>query len=196
MDAQSTSQKKGWFLSDLEEIRRRARTQIERGAVTVGYKADRETVVRVLNEALATELVCVLRYKRHYFMASGIHSQAVAAEFLEHATEEQGHADQIAARIVQLDGAPNFNPEGLLGRSHSEYSEGDTLVDMIREDLVAERVAIESYSEIIRYLENNDPTSRRLMEEILAKEEEHAEDMKTLLETVEQEHRQRAKSEP
>jgi bacterioferritin len=166
---------------------------MEQGAVTGGYKADRETVVRVLNEALATELVCVLRYKRHYYMASGIHSQAVAQEFLEHAGEEQGHADQIAARIVQLDGAPNFNPEGLVGRSHSEYVEGDTLVDMIREDLVAERVAIESYSEIIRYLEDNDPTSRRLMEEILAKEEEHAEDMKTLLETVEQEHRQRTK---
>jgi bacterioferritin len=199
MDAPGTSQKagssekKGWFLSDLEEIRRRARAQIEQGAVTSGYKADRETVVRILNEALATELVCVLRYKRHYYMASGIHSQAVAQEFLEHAAEEQSHADQIAARIVQLDGAPNFNPEGLLGRSHSEYVEGETLVDMIREDLVAERVAIESYSEIIRYLENNDPTSRRLMEEVLAKEEEHAEDMKTLLETVEQEHRQRTK---
>ncbi len=193
MDAQGTSQKKGSFLSDLEEIRRRARSQIEKGAVTGGYKADRETVVRILNEALATELVCVLRYKRHHYMASGIHSQAVAQEFLEHANEEQGHADQIAARIVQLDGAPNFSPEGLLTRSHSEYVEGETLVDMIREDLVAERVAIESYSEIIRYLENNDPTSRRLMEEILAKEEEHADDMKTLLEIVQQEHRQRAK---
>ena len=193
MDAQGTSQKKGSFLSDLEEIRRRARSQIEKGAVTVGYKADRETVVRILNEALATELVCVLRYKRHHYMASGIHSQAVAQEFLEHANEEQGHADQIAARIVQLDGAPNFSPEGLLTRSHSEYVEGETLVDMIREVLVAERVAIESYSEIIRYLENNDPTSRRLMEEILAKEEEHADDMKTLLEIVQQEHRQRAK---
>jgi bacterioferritin len=192
MDAQGTSPKKGSFLSDLEEIRRRARAQIEKGAVTGGYKADRETVVRILNEALATELVCVLRYKRHHYMASGIHSQAVAQEFLEHANEEQGHADQIAARIVQLDGAPNFSPEGLLTRSHSEYVEGETLVDMIREDLVAERVAIESYSEIIRYLENNDPTSRRLMEEILAKEEEHADDMKTLLEIVEQEHRQRA----
>jgi bacterioferritin len=193
MDSQGTSAKKGSFLSDVEEIRRRARLHIEGGAVTGGYKADRVTVLRVLNEALATELVCVLRYKRHYYMASGIHSQAVAEEFLEHASEEQGHADQLAARIVQLDGAPNFSPEGLLTRSHSEYVEGDTLVDMIREDLVAERIAIESYSEIIRYLENNDPTSRRLMEEILAKEEEHAEDMKTLLETVEQEQRQRDK---
>jgi bacterioferritin len=191
MDSQGTSAKKGSFLSDVEEIRRRARLHIEGGAVTGGYKADRVTVLRVLNEALATELVCVLRYKRHYYMASGIHSQAVAEEFLEHASEEQGHADQLAARIVQLDGAPDFSPEGLLTRSHSEYVEGETLVDMIREDLVAERIAIESYSEIIRYLENNDPTSRRLMEEILAKEEEHAEDMKTLLETVEQEQRQR-----
>src|SRR6266705_4314995 len=172
------------FLSDITEIRRRARSQIEKGAVTVGYKADRETVVRILNEALATEIVCVLRYKRHHYMASGIHSQAVAQEFLEHANEEQGHADQIAARIVQLDGAPNFSPEGLLTRSHSEYVEGETLVDMIREDPVAERVAIESYSEIIRYLGDNDPTSRRVMEEILANEEEHAEEMKTLLESV------------
>src|SRR5579862_6538255 len=174
----------GQFVSDLEAIRRRARQHIENGAVTESYKADRETVIRVLNEALATELVCVLRYKRHYYMASGIHSQAVAQEFLEHAGEEQSHADQIAARIVQLDGAPNFNPEGLLTRSHSEYVEGETLVDMIKEDLVAERIAVESYSEIIRYLSDNDPTSRRLMEEILAKEEEHAEDMKTLLDTI------------
>src|SRR6059058_6128275 len=173
------SDPRGPFVSDIEEIRRRARQHIENGAVTDGYRADRETVIRVLNEALATEIVCVLRYKRHHYMAKGIHSQAVAEEFLEHANEEQGHADQIAARIVQLDGAPNFSPEGLLTRSHSEYVEGETLVDMIREDLVAERVAIESYSEIVRYLENNDPTSRRLMEEILAKEEEHADDMKT-----------------
>jgi len=186
-------QKKGAFLSDLEEIRRRARAQIEQGAVTGGYKADRDIVVRILNEALATEIGCVLRYKRHHYMAKGIHSQAVAEEFLEHANEEQGHADQIAARIVQLDGEPNFSPEGLLTRSHSEYVEGNTLVDMIREDLVAERVAIESYSEIIRYLGDNDPTSRRIMEEILAKEEEHADDMKTLLETVEQEQRERAR---
>jgi len=193
MATEATGQKKGRFLSDLENIRQRARAHIENGAVTGGYKADREAVVRVLNEALATEIVCVLRYKRHHYMARGIHSQAVAAEFLEHANEEQGHADQIAARIVQLDGAPNFNPEGLLTRSHSEYIEGETLVDMIREDLVAERVAIESYSEIIRYLGDNDPTSRRVMEEILAKEEEHADDMKTLLETVEQEQRERTR---
>jgi bacterioferritin len=180
------------FLSDLEEIRRRARQHMEKGAVTEGYKADRETVVRVLNEALATEIVCVLRYKRHHYMATGIHSQAVAEEFLEHSKEEEEHADLIAARIVQLDGAPNFNPQGLLTRSHSEYVEGETLVDMIREDLVAERVAIESYSDIIRYLGNDDPTSRRIMEEVLSKEEEHAEDMKTLLETVEKEQKERA----
>jgi bacterioferritin len=172
------------FLSDIQEIRRRARKHIEKGAVTENYKADLETSLRVLNEALATEIVCVLRYKRHHFMAAGIHAQAVAAEFLEHANEEQSHADQIAARIIQLNGAPNFNPEGLLMRSHSEYIEGQTLREMIQEDLVAERIAIESYSEIIRYFADKDPTSRRLMEEILAKEEEHAEDMKTLLERV------------
>src|SRR5437867_3482594 len=181
------------FLSDVQEIRRRARKHIEEGAVTEGYRANREAVIKLLNEALATEIVCVLRYKRHYYMAQGIHSDPIAQEFLQHANEEQGHADQIAARIVQLDGAPNFSPEGLLTRSHSEYVEGETLVDMIREDLVAERVAIESYSEIIRYLGDNDPTSRRVMEEILAKEEEHADDMKTLLETVEQEQRERSR---
>jgi bacterioferritin len=175
---------KNSFLSDITEIRRRARQHIEQGAVTDTYKGDREIVLRVLNEALATEIVCVLRYKRHHYMAKGIHSQAVAEEFLEHAAEEQEHADQIAERIVQLDGEPNLNPEGLLTRSHSEYVEGESLTDMIREDLIAERIAIESYFEIIRYLADNDPTSRRMMESILAKEEEHAEDMKTLLETI------------
>ncbi len=129
------------FLTDIKTLRERARKHIENGAVTEGYKADRETVVKLLNEALATEIVCVLRYKRHYFMASGIHAEGVAAEFLQHANEEQGHADQIAARIVQLGGAPNLNPEGLLSRSHAEYVEGDTLIDMIKEDLVAERIA-------------------------------------------------------
>ena len=172
------------FLSDIQEIRRRARQHIERGAVTENYKADLETSVRLLNEALATEIVCVRRYKRHHYMASGIHAQSVAAEFLEHANEEQGHADRIAERIIQLNGAPNFSPEGLAMRSHSEYVEGETLVDMIKEDLVAERIAVESYSEIIRYFGDKDPTSRRLMEEILANEEEHAEDMKTLIETL------------
>jgi bacterioferritin len=183
--------KKGMFLTDMEEIRRRARQQIMEGAVTAEYKGDRKTVVRILNQALATELVCVLRYKRHHLMAKGIHSQAVAAEFLEHATEEQGHADKIAERIVQLDGEPNFSPEGMLTRSHSEYVEGDSLTEMIREDLIAERIAIESYSEIIRYLGDNDSTSRRMMEDILANEEEHAEDMKSLLETVGKEEKER-----
>jgi bacterioferritin len=177
-------QKAGAFIADIEEIRRRARQHMEKGAVTEGYKADREAVVEILNQALATELVCVLRYKRHHFMASGIHSQAVAAEFLEHAQEEQGHADRIAERITQLDGEPDFNPVGLVTRSHSEYVEGTTLIDMLREDLVAERIAVDSYSEIVRYLGNDDPTTRRMMEEILANEEEHAEDIKTLLETV------------
>ena len=172
------------FLSDIQEIRRRARQHIEKGAVTDNYKADLNTAIRVLNEALATEIVCVLRYKRHHYMAKGIHAKAVAEEFLEHANEEQAHADQIAERIVQLNGEPNFNPEGLLMRSHSEYVEGQTLTDMIQEDLVAERIAIDSYSEMIHYFGENDPTTRRLMEEILAKEEEHADDMRTLIEHV------------
>ena len=182
------------FLTDISEIGRRARQHIENGAVTDVYKGDRKVVLRVLNEALATEIVCVLRYKRHHYMAKGIHSQAVAEEFLEHAAEEQEHADLIAERITQLDGEPNFNPEGLLTRSHSEYVEGESLVDMIREDLIAERIAVESYSEIIRYLADNDPTSRRLMESILAKEEEHAEEMKTLLETIPREEKQEDRS--
>jgi bacterioferritin len=169
------------FLTDVKTLRERARQHIERGAVTEGYKADRETVNKILNEALATEIVCVLRYRRHYFMASGIHAEGVAAEFLQHANEEQGHADQIAQRIVQLGGEPNFNPEGLLTRSHAEYVEGDTLLDMIKEDLVAERIAIDSYREIIQYLGNDDPTTRRMMEGILAMEEEHADDLVNLL---------------
>ncbi len=183
-DTPQKNSNKGQFISDLEAIRKRARQHIEDGAVTESYRADRETVVRVLNDALATELVCVLRYKRHHYMASGIHAQAVAEEFLEHAQEEQEHADKLAERITQLDGEPDFNPATLVSRSHSQYVEGTSLVDMIQEDLVAERIAIESYSEIIRYLGDKDPTSRRVMEEILAKEEEHAEDMKTLIETI------------
>jgi bacterioferritin len=169
------------FLTDIKTLRERARKHIENGAVTEGYTADRDTVVKLLNEALATELVCVLRYKRHYFMANGIHADSVAAEFLEHANDEQGHADQIAARIVQLGGAPNFNPEGLLTRSHAEYIEGDTLTDMIKEDLVAERIAIDSYRDMVRYFGNDDPTSRRMIEGILAVEEEHADDLVSLL---------------
>jgi bacterioferritin len=172
------------FLTDIKEIRRRAREHILNGAVTEGYRGDRETVIRLLNEALATEIVCTLRYRRHYFMASGIHAQAVAQEFLAHANEEQGHADQIGARIVQLGGAPDLNPEGLLTRSHAEYVEGSTLIEMIREDLVAERIAIDSYSEMIRYLADNDPTSKRMLEGILAVEEEHAEDLRTMIETL------------
>jgi bacterioferritin len=169
------------FLTDIKTLRARARKHIENGAVTEGYRADRKTVVKLLNEALATEIVCVLRYKRHYFMATGINAESVAAEFLEHANDEQGHADQIAARIVQLSGEPNFNPEGLLTRSHAEYVEGDSLQDMIKEDLVAERIAIDSYRDMINYFGNDDPTSRRLMEEILAVEEEHADDLVNLL---------------
>ena len=169
------------FLSDVTELRRRARKHIEEGAVTEGYRADRETVIKLLNEALATEIVCVLRYKRHYFMAQGIHSEPIAAEFLQHANEEQGHADQIAGRIVQLGGSPNFSPDGLLMRSHSEYVEGHTLVEMIKEDLVAERVAIDSYTEMIHYVGENDITTRRMMEGILAVEEEHADDLSKFL---------------
>ena len=169
------------FVTDIAELRRRARQHIENGAVTEGYQANRETVVKMLNEALATELVCVLRYKRHYFMASGIHAQSVAGEFLQHANEEQGHADQIAQRIVQLGGAPNLSPDGMLTRSHSEYVEGSDLIDMIKENLVAERVAIDSYREMIDYVGKDDPTTRRMLEGILAVEEEHAEDLVTLL---------------
>ena len=172
------------FLTDIKTLRERARQHIENGAVTEGYRADRETVIKLLNEALATESVCTLRYRRHYFMASGINSESVAAEFLQHANEEQGHADSIAQRIVQLQGEPNFNPDGLLTRSHAEYVEGTTLIDMIKEDLVAERIAIDSYREMITYFGNQDPTSRRLMEEILAVEEEHADDLVSMLQKM------------
>ena len=172
------------FLTDIKTLRERARRHIDKGAVTEGYRADRETVIKLLNEALATEIVCVLRYRRHHFMASGINAESVAAEFLQHANEEQGHADLIAARIVQLGGAPNFSPEGLLTRSHAEYVEGDTLMDMIKEDLVAERIAIDSYREMITYVGNDDPTTRRMMEGILAMEEEHADDLVSLLQEL------------
>jgi len=172
------------FLTDIQTIRKRAREHIEQGAVTRGYSADRDTVLKLLNEALATELVCTLRYKRHYFCASGIHGKSVAQEFLEHAKEEEQHADQIAERIVQLRGKPDFSPESLSSRSHSEYAEGEDLVDMLEEDLIAERIAIDTYREIVQYLGNDDPTTRRMMEEILAKEEEHAEDISSLLEEL------------
>lgn len=169
-------------LFDVQSLRRRARQHIEEGAVTSGYAADREAVLKLLNEALATEIVCVLRYKRHYFMAAGIHAEPVAAEFLEHANQEMAHADLLAERIIQLRGEPNFSPEGLAVRSHAEYVEGNSLKEMIQEDLVAERIAIESYREMIMYIAEKDPTTRRLFEEILASEEEHADDLVSLLE--------------
>ena len=169
------------FIQDIKKIRERAYRHIERGAITEEYRGDLFTVVRLLNEALATEIVCVLRYKRHYFMATGINSESVRAEFLEHANEEQAHADLIAQRIVQLGGEPNLSPEGLVDRSHSEYREGQSLNDMIKEDLIAERIAIDSYREMIRFIGEDDPTTRRLLEDILAKEEEHADDLVSLL---------------
>ncbi|HKO01544.1 MAG TPA: ferritin-like domain-containing protein [Thermoanaerobaculia bacterium] len=179
------------FLTDVKELRRRARQHIEEGAVTGAYRADREKVVNLLNEALATEIVCVLRYKRHYFMAQGIHADPIAAEFLQHANEEQGHADQLAGRITQLGGSPNFSPEGLLMRSHSEYVEGTTLVEMIREDLVAERIAIDSYTEMIHFIGDEDITTRRILETILAVEEEHADDLSSFLADLDQDWKNR-----
>ncbi len=169
------------FLTDIKEIRKRARKSMERGPLTESYKADPKKVISVLNEALATEIVCVLRYKRHYYMAKGIHAEPVAQEFLQHANEEQTHADQIAERITQLQGEPDFNPASLSSRSHSEYVEAESLGDMIRENLVAERIAIETYSEIIRWLGTDDSTTRSLMERILAVEEEHADDLVNML---------------
>jgi bacterioferritin len=169
------------FLTDVETLRRNARQHIDSGPITSAYGADRARVVAVLNEALATELVCVLRYKRHHYMAEGINSAPIAAEFLQHAVEEQGHADLIAARIVQLQGEPDFDPATLVDRSHAEYQEGTTLEDMLREDLVAERVAIASYAEMISWLGDGDVTTRRMLEDILAVEEEHADDLLTFL---------------
>lgn len=175
------------FLTDIKTLRDRARKHIEQGAITPVYQGDAQTSIRILNEALATEIVCTLRYRNHYYMASGIHARSVAQEFLEHANEEQMHADQIAERITQLNGKPDFSPQGLATKSHSEYVEAESLIDMIKEDLVAERIAIESYTEMVRYFGEKDPTSRRVMEEVLAKEEEHAQDLVTLLETLDQE---------
>jgi bacterioferritin len=171
------------FVSDLKNIQQRARQHIASGAVTVN-EGSADQVVKVLNEALATELVCVLRYKRHYYAAQGIHSEAVKAEFLEHANEEQRHADEIAARITQLNGEPDLNPETLMTRSHSQFDHEHDLVAMIKEDLVAERIAIETYLEIVRWLGEEDPTTRRLIERILEKEEEHAEDLVNLLDRL------------
>jgi len=173
------------FLTDVKTLRARARKHILDGAVTAGYRADRTTVIKLLNEALATELICILRYKRHHFMAAGINADTVAAEFLVHANEEQGHADLIAARIVQLKGEPDFSPDGLATRSHAEYVEGENLIDMIKEDLVAERIAIDSYGEMISYIGDKDPTTRRMLEGILAMEEEHADDLASMLEDLE-----------
>jgi bacterioferritin len=172
---------KGDFVYDLKEIRKRSREHIQRGAVTGGYKANLGVVIKILNEALATEIVCVLRYKRHFFMAQGIDATNATQEFAQHAAEEQGHADQIALRITQLGGEPNFSPVGLVDRSHSEYQEGNGLSEMIQEDLVAERIAVDSYTEMIRYVGDDDVTTRRMLESILAAEEEHANDMANLL---------------
>ncbi len=169
------------FLTDVQTLRARAREEIEKGPITDSYGADRDRVIQVLNEVLATEIVCTLRYKRHYYMATGLNASGVAAEFLQHANDEMVHVDMVAARITQLQGEPDFNPEGLVTRSHAEYKEGKDLVDMVKEDLVAERVAVASYQEIIRWLGDGDPTTRRMMEEILATEEEHAEDLLNLL---------------
>ncbi|HUN60183.1 MAG TPA: ferritin-like domain-containing protein [Candidatus Binataceae bacterium] len=172
------------FVSDLKKIKERARAHMEQGAVTGNYKADIGAVLKVLNDVLATEIVCTLRYRRHYYTAAGLNSEGAKAEFLQHANDEQQHVDWVATRITQLNGEPNFNPEGLSSRAHSEYAEGKDLISMIREDLYAERIAIESYSAIVRWLGNDDPTSRKLIEDILKVEEDHAEDMKTLLEKM------------
>lgn len=172
------------MLSDISTLRARARKDIEEGAVTAGYAADRKIVIKLLNEALATELVCVLRYKRHYFMAKGIHSESIKAEFLQHANEEMAHADRLAKRITELGGEPDFSPDGLSERSHAEYIAGDTLNAMIKEDLIAERIAIESYREMIAYLADTDPTTQKLLKEILAMEEEHAEDLASLMSNI------------
>jgi bacterioferritin len=169
-------------ITDVSTLRKQARQHMDDGSVTAGYSADRTTVLKLLNDSLATELVCVLRYRRHHFMARGIHSQSVAQEFLDHSNEELGHADEIAERIVQLGGEPDLAPAGLVGRSHAEYIAGDSLASMIRENLVAERIAIDSYRDIIKYLGDRDPTTRRMLEGILAVEEEHADDLADLLE--------------
>jgi bacterioferritin len=169
------------FKADIEEIRRRAMEKMDEGAVTASYRADRERVIEVLNEVLATETVCTLRYRSHYFRAKGVHAPGIEDEFLEHANQEQQHADRVAKRITELGGTPNLDPEGLATRSHAQYGEGETLTEMIREDLIAERIAIATYSEIVRWLGADDPTTRRMMEEILATEEEHADDMVKLL---------------
>jgi bacterioferritin len=169
------------FVRDIQEIRQRAIHKMEDGAVTESYKGDVDKTIAILNEALATEIVCVLRYMHHYFMATGVHAKGVADEFKEHADDEREHADSLAERIQQLGGKPNFDPKGLLERSVSQYVEGETLAEMIREDLIAERMVIEVYQEMVRYFGSNDPTTRTLVEELLRKEEEHASDLSDLL---------------
>ena len=184
MNTTATSQQDDsmFVLTDIKTLRARARQNVEEGAVTIGYGGDRESIIKLLNEALATELVCVLRYKRHYFMAKGIHSESVKSEFFQHAKEEMAHADRIAKRITELGGEPDFSPDTLSSRSHAEYMPGNSLSSMIKEDLIAERIAIESYREMVSFLANNDPTTQRMIKEILAMEEEHADDMASLLE--------------
>lgn len=181
MNALPESRKSRTSITDVKTLREQARRHIEEGAVTENYGANREKVLELLNEALATELVCVLRYRHDYFMARGIHSQAVAGEFLEHANAELAHADQIAERIVQLGGEPRFNPDELTSRSHAEYRIGKTLQEAIKENLVAERIAIDSYREMVQFVGDSDPTTRRMLEDILATEEEHADDLADLL---------------
>ena len=172
----------GDFVTDMNEIRRRARQHVEEGPVTSAYKANKETIVKLLNDVLATEIVCTLRYRQHYYVAASMFAETVAAEFKEHADDEQRHAEMAAERITQLGGMPDYNPQGLLTRSASEYKAGkDSLVDMIREDLVAERIAVETYTEMVRYIGDTDPTTRRMLEEILEQEEEHADDLASML---------------
>ena len=172
------------ILSDIKTLRKNARQHIEQGAVTESYTADRTEVIKLLNDALATEIVCVLRYRRHHFMARGIVAKSIADEFMIHSNEEQGHADQLAERIVQLGGEPDFAPDGLSSRSHAEYVPGKDLLEMIKEDLVAERIAIDSYREFIQYLGDNDTTTKKMLEGILAVEEQHADELADLLEDL------------
>ncbi|MGC3981757.1 MAG: ferritin-like domain-containing protein [Steroidobacteraceae bacterium] len=185
-DNANTDKSRNFQLSTTAQLREQARKSLDAGAVTASYGADREMVIKLLNHALATELVCVLRYRHHYYVAEGLPAEAIKQEFLEHANEEQGHADQIAERIIQLGGDPNFDPTGLAERSHAEYGTAKSLVDILRDDLIAERVAIASYTELIRYIGDDDPTTKRMLEQILSKEEEHAEELASLLAHLDQ----------
>lgn len=169
------------MVNSIAEIRRQARVNVENGPVTENYTGDRKALLRTLNEALATEIICVLRYRRHYYMSKGINSEPIAQEFLEHSNAEQGHADKLALRIVQLGGEPDLDPDKLTAKSHAEYVVGKDLKDMIREDLIAERIAVDSYKQMINCIGNDDPTTRRLLEDILADEEQHADELSNLL---------------